>query len=305
MHCPLCFLGQRQGRNFGLGEMPFATVRAAIGNALKEGLREVIPSTMGEPLLYSHFFELLELCVASGVPVNLTTNGSFPGTWGTEQGMRRLLRACRDIKVSCMGFSEESFSEMMPGGNFSRWKSNVEKLVALADARPADCESAFESPCSVLPCTVSLQVTLHRKNAGEALDLLRWAESVGISRIKWNPAEFLSTAPAELVSRYALGEDELRNLRQVIRSDKLRCEGSLFFTLDASSVAPDMPSGAPSAASYGADAPDFCPFDEELWVLPDGSIQHCPNPERRYGDPAAPAAQCSRCAMRLAPRRNL
>jgi MoaA/NifB/PqqE/SkfB family radical SAM enzyme len=292
MHCPLCFLGQRQNENFGLGEMPFATVRAAIENALKEGLREVIPSTMGEPLLYSHFSELLELCVVSGVPVNLTTNGSFPGTWGTEQGMRCLLRACRDIKVSCMGFSEESFSEMMPGGNFSRWKANVEKLVALANARLADRESAPESPCSV-----SLQVTLHRKNAGEVLDMLRWAESVGISRIKWNPAVFLSTAPAELVARYALGKDELHSLRQVIRSDKLRCEGSLFFV-------PDMPSGAPNAASYGSDAPDFCPFDDELWVLPDGSMQHCPNPERRYGDPAAPAAQCSRCPLRFAPRRS-
>ena len=54
MHCPLCFLAQRQAK-LGLGEMPFATVRAAIENALKEGLREVIPSTMGEPLLYSHF----------------------------------------------------------------------------------------------------------------------------------------------------------------------------------------------------------------------------------------------------------
>ena len=292
MHCPLCFLGQRQNENFGLGEMPFATVRAAIENALKEGLREVIPSTMGEPLLYSHFSELLELCVVSEVPVNLTTNGSFPGTWGTEQGMRCLLRACRDIKVSCMGFSEESFSEMMPGGNFSRWKANVEKLVALANARLADRESAPESPCSV-----SLQVTLHRKNAGEVLDMLRWAESVGISRIKWNPAVFLSTAPAELVARYALGKDELHSLRQVIRSDKLRCEGSLFFV-------PDMPSGAPNAASYGSDAPDFCPFDDELWVLPDGSMQHCPNPERRYGDPAAPAAQCSRCPLRFAPRRS-
>lgn len=292
MHCPLCFLAQRQNENFGLGEMPFATVRAAIENALKEGLREVIPSTMGEPLLYSHFSELLELCVVSGVPVNLTTNGSFPGTWGTEQGMRSLLRACRDIKVSCMGFSEESFSEMMPGGNFSRWKANVEKLVALANARLADRESAPASPCSV-----SLQVTLHRKNVGEVPDMLRWAESVGISRIKWNPAVFLSAAPTELVARYALGKDDLHNLRQVIHSDKLRCEGSLFF-------ASDMPSGAPSAASYGADVPDFCPFDDELWVLPDGSVQHCPNPERRYGDPAAPAAQCSRCLLRLAPRRG-
>ena len=41
-------------------------------------LREIIPSTMGEPLLYRHFDEILELCAEYGVMLNLTTNGTFP-----------------------------------------------------------------------------------------------------------------------------------------------------------------------------------------------------------------------------------
>ena len=289
MHCPLCFLAQRQAK-LGLGEMPFATVRAAIENALKEGLREVIPSTMGEPLLYSHFAELLELCEASGVPLNLTTNGSFPGEWGTDGGMRRLLRACSDIKVSCMGFDEDVFSEMMPSGDFSQWKSNVERLVSLARTERA---AAGADPVS----TISLQVTLHKKfapDAGAVHSILHWTQSIGIDRIKWNPAVFLSSAPDELVRQYALEPDEILALKSQLeesaKSSKVRCEGSLFFE----------PSLAAQEPCVGDSIP--CPFNDELWVLPDGSVQHCPNPERRYGNPASPAARCSQCLMRCAPR---
>ena len=292
MHCPLCFLAQRQSK-FGLGEMPFAIVRAAIENALKEGLREVIPSTMGEPLLYSHFAELLELCEASGVPLNLTTNGSFPGEWGTEQGMRRLLHACSDIKVSCMGFDDAVFSEMMPGGDFSQWKSNVERLVSLARAERA---ASGKAPVS----TISLQVTLHKKfasDAGAVHSILHWAQSIGIDRIKWNLAMFLSSVSDEFIRQYALEPDKILALNSLLvqsaKSSKVRFEGSLFF---APSLAAQEPCGVDSLP---------CPFDDELWVLPDGSLQHCPNPERRYGNPASPAAQCSRCLMRCASRRNL
>ena len=51
-----------------MGEMNFEIARAAVEKYAadrdasgKRLLREVIPSTMGEPLLYSHFDELLKL----------------------------------------------------------------------------------------------------------------------------------------------------------------------------------------------------------------------------------------------------
>ena len=152
LHCPLCFLNQRalcncdarsarngnrncpldydrERRAFGMGEMPFEIAKAAIEKYAAERdasgkrlLREVIPSTMGEPLLYSHFDELLELCRALGIPLNLTTNGTFPGKWGSEDAMGVLLRSCRDIKVSYLA-SEQ----------FDGWKANVEKLVRVRD----------------------------------------------------------------------------------------------------------------------------------------------------------------------------
>lgn len=296
LHCPLCFLEQR-GRKFGMGEMPFEVARHAIELALPQGLREVIPSTMGEPLLYSYFDNLLDLCRVHDVPVNLTTNGSFPGVWGSEEGLARLLAACSDIKVSCMGWGE-SFCEMMPGLTFDKWKRNVERLVELrkqwgeaeglkAENREAESLKAksLKAGCA-RGATVSLQVTLHRKNFEAAAKILRWAELIGVDRIKWNLPVFLSVAPRELQERYGLTDLDVDELRKKVKSDVVRCEGSLFFGTQKHN--PE------SAKHYAAD----CPFTDELWVLPDGSEQHCPNPERRFGNSNAELAKCENCPMR-------
>ena len=45
------------------------------------GLEEIIPTTMGEPLMYKEFPEFIKLCHEfPGIQMNLTTNGSFPGS---------------------------------------------------------------------------------------------------------------------------------------------------------------------------------------------------------------------------------
>src|SRR5205823_311220 len=58
--------------------MPAHLARRIIAEAAQHGLREVIPSTMGEPLLYESFEDIVDACRAHGVMLNLTTNGTFP-----------------------------------------------------------------------------------------------------------------------------------------------------------------------------------------------------------------------------------
>ena len=334
LHCPLCFLNQRALRNcnarsaengngdcppdngrerffycnkerraFGMGEMSFEVARAAIEKYAAERdasgkrlLREVIPSTMGEPLLYSHFDELMELCKLLEIPLNLTTNGTFPGKWGSEDAMGVLLRSCRDIKVSYLA-SEQ----------FDGWKTNVEKLVKERDklrekagcedadagyanaecagdagvkcARTADVECAdarVVSFTSVEPrvATVSLQVTLHKKNLQEVPELGSWASAIGIDRIKWNKVVLLSTVSQELREMYALNDAQLESLRDEFRSGEfsasnVKHEGSLFFKNSA------------DLCAVGGKC-ESCPFADEVWVWPDGHEDHCPNPERRF-----------------------
>lgn len=238
-----------------MGEMSWDVAKAAV----EKFACEVIPSTMGEPLLYSHFNELLDLCKSLGVKVNLTTNGTFPGFWGTSDGMKKLLECCNDIKISTL--ASEGFSD---------WKKNVERLLE------------FKGSASV-----SLQVTLHKENLMIIPELVAWACAKGIDRIKWNTVVFLSTAPKELVDRFALPPERVAEIRDYVKGFAalgagIKHEGNLFF--ERSDRCEDR------AASR-------CGFDDEIWILPDGSEQHCPNPERRFGNAGAAEAQCCNCPM--------
>ena len=260
LRCPLCFLNQR-GRAFGMGEMPIEVARAAIERfagaeiPVQERLHAVIPSTMGQPLLYTYFDELLEFCRTRHLPLNLTTNGTFPGKWGTEQGMERLIDACSDIKVSCMAFDSATFDEMMPGFSFERWRDNVCRLVGFGRG------------------SVTLQVTVHKKLVAKVPEILAWAESIGIARIKWNLPVFISGGQA-LRARYGVDAATVRELREFLSP---RGEGSLFFD---------------------GVAQDGCTmFKDEIWILPDGSEEFCPNPERRFGDRNAAGATCGSCVL--------
>ncbi len=257
LNCPLCFLNQR-GVPAGLGEMPIEVARRAIEKY--SGVREVIPSTMGEPLLYSHFEELLELCRSCEIPLNLTTNGSFPKKWGSDEAMKSLLLACSDIKVSTLSYETGGLPE-------SEWKANVKKLL---DVR----RRLQEGDSLRAVATVSLQVTLHRENVDSTSELLRWAERVGVNRIKWNPVVFLDCASRELRERFALPEGAVERLRTVLHSDKVRCEGSLYFEDRDGSC-------AVSGKDCDGKSPE-CPFADEVWVWPDGHEDHCPNPRLRW-----------------------
>lgn len=250
-----------------MGEMPWTIAKAAI----EKYFCEVIPSTMGEPLLYSYFEELLNLCVKRGISLNLTTNGTFPGIWGTDEGMRRLLKACNDIKVSSL--ASECFGD---------WKRNIERLVEIRKNFANLTEPA---------ATISLQVTLHKENMMMIPEIIAWAETIGIHRIKWNTAVFLSAAPKELVERFALPSERIAEIRNYVKGfaalgGSVKHEGSLFFEKR----------GGEEVLATGKVA--TCGFDDELWILPDGSEQHCPNPERRFGKVDAPEALCVNCPMR-------
>lgn len=330
LHCPLCFMNQRallncdtpnarddnreslpdssrgslsncnrERRAFGVGEMPFEIARAAIEKYAAERdasgmrvLREIIPSTMGEPLFYSYFDDLLKLCAGMGLPLNITTNGTFPGKWGSDAAMELLLRSCSDIKVSYLA-SEQ----------FDGWKANVEKLVRVRDRmrENADC-AGVEGDCAKIDCaggagvecaetakskaavsrvaTVSLQVTLHQKNLQEVPEIVSWASAIGIDRIKWNKVVLLNGAPRELREMYAMDDALLELLRRELRTGALSAshvkhEGSLFFVGSHN-----------GGCAMGGVCGVACPFTDEVWVWPDGHEDHCPDPERRFGSGA-------------------
>lgn len=278
-----------------MGEMPWNVAKAAIEkyagaiDVAKSRLREVIPSTMGEPLLYSHFEELVDLCAELKIPLNLTTNGTFPGFWGTEEGMTKLLQVCSDIKVSSL--ASECFGD---------WKRNVERLVKTRKNVEVGIGAGHIADSTKNLATVSLQVTLHKENLMIVPEITAWAEAIAIDRIKWNSVVFLSVAPAALRERYAIPSDRVPEIRNYVKGfaalgSRVKHEGSLFFE-KSESVAAQEKFGY--EAMHGIAQNLNCGFDDELWILPDGSEQHCPNPERRFGNGNAAEALCGNCPMR-------
>ena len=256
LHCPLCFLRQR-GAFTPYGEMPFELAQAAIE---KYSPQELIPSTMGEPLLYSRFKELLEFCRVRNIKINLTTNGTFPHPWNSKQGMDNLLTACSDIKISTLAYEVGGISQR-------DWLENVERLL----------EYRRQLSSNFSTTTLSLQVTIHRENIDKVDTILHWAECAGIQRINWNPVVFLDNAPQTLHDRFKISGEEIEFLRQEflsgsLRSSKVKNEGSLFFK------------GATGLCPVGGKC-EACPFIDEIWIWPDGHEDHCPNPQKRWKNP--------------------
>jgi hypothetical protein len=101
MSCDICFtrqvpLGWEQAR-----EMDFAIVEKVVNAFLPLGLKEIIPSTIGEPFMYSRFEDFLLLAKKTNIKVNITTNGTFPNG-GMEKWVPLLMPVLSDIKFSAM-----------------------------------------------------------------------------------------------------------------------------------------------------------------------------------------------------------
>jgi hypothetical protein len=82
--------------------MDFSLIENVVKEASQLGLKEIIPTTMGEPLMYKEFPKIIELCHRYGIKMNLTTNGSFYGR-GVRDWAYLLLPICVDIKISWNG----------------------------------------------------------------------------------------------------------------------------------------------------------------------------------------------------------
>jgi hypothetical protein len=81
--------------------MDFVLAQRVLQAFAPYGLEEVIPSTVGEPFLYSHFLELTELCQKLNLKLNVTTNGTFPNG-GADFWMERISPVLSDIKISAL-----------------------------------------------------------------------------------------------------------------------------------------------------------------------------------------------------------
>jgi glycosyltransferase involved in cell wall biosynthesis/MoaA/NifB/PqqE/SkfB family radical SAM enzyme len=257
--------------------MPMDLVRRVIAEGAANGLREVIPSTMGEPLLFEHFDDILDLCRQHGVWLNLTTNGTFPGR-GARAWAERIVPVTSDVKISWNGATKDTHERIMLGARWEHVLENVRVFIAVRDACAAGGRHR---------CRVTFQLTFLEANVGELADIVRLAIDLGVDRVKghhlwahFDGIKHLSMRrdadavrrwnEAVLAARAAAAERPLPNGKHILLEN-------LFF-LDETATT-DLAPGGP------------CPFlGQEAWVSAEGRFDPCcaPDAQRRtlgeFGD---------------------
>ncbi|CAF0994484.1 unnamed protein product [Didymodactylos carnosus] len=155
--------------------MDFEVMKKVVTEAAPLGLKEIIPSTMGEPLMYRDlkgrtFEDIIQLCHDQKIKLNLTTNGSFfsPHGHSVEQWAQALVPVLSDIKFSWNSATKCTQELVMKNSKFEKQLSNLKTFISIRDKI----------------AIVTLQLTFMEINLSEIPDIVKLGISLGVDRIK-------------------------------------------------------------------------------------------------------------------------
>lgn len=254
LHCKMCDTFSKDNchklKENHRPEMDFSLVKNELIRLSKLGMKEIIPSTMGEPLLYSNFDELVDLCKVHHLKMNLTTNGTFP-IKGVEYWAEKLIHIISDVKFSINGINPEVNESIMCGAKTENQLKNISYWIQKKNE---------QNPSS----TVTLQCTFMKSNLHELKNIVKWGIENGVDRVKghhlWKTAESLDNEilrTAENVEEWNQVVDECKTLAhgkiKLANFEKIESLNPMENKEDT-----------------------FCQFlGKELWIEHDGSFQIC------------------------------
>lgn len=272
--CDMCACGQARAagapRTGPPRRMDPALALGALAQLRGGALREVIPSTMGEPLLWEGLDALLEACRAGRLRLNLTTNGTWPGRGARAWG-EALYPACSDVKVSWNGARAATAEAIMPGLDYPAAVEGVRQVAAAREAAAAR---------TGVRGRLSFQVTAQAGNVDELAEVVRLAAALGVDRVKVNQlqpraphlAARALTASAAGIARWNAAAAAARAAAGEVRLPS----GAAVELQHAGPLRPDPAAPAPLGP---------CPFvGREAWILWDGRLAPCPHPAAWRGE---------------------
>ena len=251
--------------------MPVEMIERVARSLAGRGLREIIPSTMGEPLLYADFERVIDLCRELGLRLNLTTNGTFPRL-GVRRWAELLVPVCSDVKVSWNGARRESYEAVMAHGDWDAALANTREFARVRDTHAA---------AGGRRCRLTLQATFMECWIDELPDLARLAVDLGADRLKGHHlwAHFAEIKDQDMRRDRAAPRrwnEIVEETRRVAAGLRTHAGAPLLLEniepLDA--IGPDRP----------AVAAGKCPFlGREVWIDTSGRFNPCcaPDAERR------------------------
>ena len=158
----------------GYRRMDIETIERVITECAQKGLREIIPSTMGEPLIYKHMPRIIEMCHEHGVRLNLTTNGTFPRL-GAEKWAELIVPIGSDVKLSWNGASHSAQSLVMIKNDFEKNMEDLRTFIRIRDAHAAAGGNY---------CSVTFQMTFMEMNLEQVPKVVELAIREGVDRVK-------------------------------------------------------------------------------------------------------------------------
>jgi radical SAM protein with 4Fe4S-binding SPASM domain len=172
LHCIMCDTHSIYNKNSKLNrkDMSKKLLEKVFDEALEIGVKEIIPTTMGEPLLYEHFDLFIEKLSNNNTKLNLTTNGTFPKK-DTHKWAEELLPILSDIKISINGIDSSINEDIMQGDNTIQKLEKIKEFIKLRDRYYSDV-------------SITLQVTFLKSNLDEIEKIIKFAIKNNVNRVK-------------------------------------------------------------------------------------------------------------------------
>lgn len=249
--------------------MPEAWLDDIFWQAKGLGVREIIPSTMGEPLIYKHFAKIVDLCYQYQLKLNLTTNGTFPKISGktTTEWAKLIVPITTDVKISWNGASAATAELVMQGIDFEQVLQNTRDFIHIRDAHYRETGHY---------CRVTFQLTFLQNNMHELSDMIRLAASLGVDRVKghhlWAHFDEIKDLSfrrdAESIAQWNTYVEAAQQAAERHRKP----DGSAVLLENIIPLQPEESVEIPETYE--------CPFlEKELWISATGKISPCCAPD--------------------------
>lgn len=265
---------ERKAAGLAKRRMSSDLIKKILVESKNSALREIIPSTMGEPLIYPYFEDIINLCHEYNIKLNLTTNGTFPRK-GVDKWANLLLPVTSDVKISWNGASKETQEKIMLGTKWEKVLDNVKKFIQLRNGYVYFNDNY---------CQVTLQLTFLETNITELSDIIQLGIDLVVDRIKGHHlwAHFPEIKDLSMrrnppaISRW---NKAVKKAQEVAASNLLpngkHIKLDNIYLLSETATEDLLPGGE-------------CPFlGQEAWIAPDGRFSPCCAPDkdrRKLGD---------------------
>lgn len=250
--------------------MSLALLEKTLAQAIELGVQEVIPSTMGEPLLYKHFNRITDICSEHNLRLNLTTNGTFPRK-SVREWAEQLVPILSDIKISWNGATKETAESIMVGINWEKTNRNVQEFIAYRNRY-------FKEQGHY--ARVTFQLTFMNNNVEELAQIVELAIALGVDRVKghhlWTHFDRLKSLSVKNNRESVLRWNEaVEQVRAIARHQPLPNGKTILLE---------------NIEPIEADSQDYqvtqgeCPFlGKEIWCNTEGRFDPCcaPNDQRK------------------------